>query len=100
MMLTLSVAFHVVAAVIWVGGMFFALIVLRPSTGPLDLGVRRVQPNRDLRAHHDGGRDPDDADLRTPLFRAVATLPPRGRRRGMADGRNPHRPDSIVGNHQ
>jgi uncharacterized membrane protein len=40
MMLTLSVAFHVVAAVIWVGGMFFALIVLRPSTGPLDPPVR------------------------------------------------------------
>lgn len=39
-MLTLSVAFHVVAAVIWVGGMFFALIVLRPSTGPLDPPVR------------------------------------------------------------
>ena len=116
MMLTLSVAFHVVAAVIWVGGMFFALIVLRPSTGPLDPPVRlalwqrvfsRFFPwvwaavvvllvsgfamviwgfggfsqNRDLRAHHDGSRDPDDADLRTPLFRAVATLPPRGRRR-------------------
>jgi uncharacterized membrane protein len=39
-MLTVGVAFHVVAAVIWVGGMFFALIVLRPSTGPLDPPVR------------------------------------------------------------
>jgi uncharacterized membrane protein len=40
MMLTLGVAFHVVAAVIWVGGMFFALVVLRPSTGPLDPPTR------------------------------------------------------------
>jgi len=39
-MLTVGVAFHVVAAVIWVGGMFFALIVLRPATGPLEPPVR------------------------------------------------------------
>ena len=39
-MLTVGVAFHAVAAVIWVGGMFFALLVLRPSTGPLDPPVR------------------------------------------------------------
>jgi uncharacterized membrane protein len=39
-MLTIGVAFHIVAAVIWVGGMFFALLVLRPSTGPLDPPVR------------------------------------------------------------
>jgi len=39
-MLTVGVAFHVVAAVIWVGGMFFALIVLRPATGPLEAPVR------------------------------------------------------------
>ena len=39
-MLTVGVAFHVVAAVIWVGGMFFALVVLRPATGPLEPPVR------------------------------------------------------------
>jgi uncharacterized membrane protein len=31
------VALHVIAAVIWVGGMFFAYMVLRPSAGPLRL---------------------------------------------------------------
>jgi uncharacterized membrane protein len=40
MMLIVGVAFHAVAAVIWVGGMFFALVVLRPSTGPLEPPVR------------------------------------------------------------
>jgi uncharacterized membrane protein len=39
-MLMIGVAFHIVAAVIWVGGMFFALMVLRPSTGPLDPPTR------------------------------------------------------------
>ncbi len=39
-MLMIGVAFHIVAAVIWVGGMFFALVVLRPSTGPLDPPIR------------------------------------------------------------
>ena len=40
MMLMIGVAFHIVAAVIWVGGMFFALVVLRPSAGPLDPPTR------------------------------------------------------------
>ena len=31
---------HVLAAVIWVGGMFFAYVVLRPATGPLDPHAR------------------------------------------------------------
>jgi uncharacterized membrane protein len=35
-----GLAFHIVAAVIWVGGMFFAYVVLRPSTGPLEPTVR------------------------------------------------------------
>jgi uncharacterized membrane protein len=35
-----GVALHILAAVIWVGGMFFALLVLRPSTGPLDPPTR------------------------------------------------------------
>jgi len=39
-MLTVGVAFHIVAAVIWVGGMFFAHMVLRPSAGPLEPPVR------------------------------------------------------------
>jgi uncharacterized membrane protein len=39
-MLMIGVAFHIVAAVIWVGGMFFALVVLRPSTAPLDPPTR------------------------------------------------------------
>lgn len=33
-------AIHNLAAVIWVGGMFFALVVLRPSAGRLDPAVR------------------------------------------------------------
>ena len=31
---------HVLSAVVWVGGMFFALLVLRPASGPLDPPVR------------------------------------------------------------
>ena len=32
----LALVLHVLAAVVWVGGMFFALVVLRPATGSLD----------------------------------------------------------------
>jgi uncharacterized membrane protein len=32
--------FHILAAVIWVGGMFFAHVMLRPSAGPLDPAIR------------------------------------------------------------
>ena len=41
-MLVASVALilHILSAVVWVGGMFFALLVLRPSTGPLDATLR------------------------------------------------------------
>jgi uncharacterized membrane protein len=41
-MLVASVALilHILSAAVWVGGMFFALVVLRPSTGPLDATVR------------------------------------------------------------
>jgi uncharacterized membrane protein len=35
-----GIAFHILGAVVWVGGMFFALMVLRPSTGPLEPAVR------------------------------------------------------------
>jgi uncharacterized membrane protein len=34
--MSLLVALHLLAAVIWVGGMFFAYMVLRPSAGPLE----------------------------------------------------------------
>jgi uncharacterized membrane protein len=37
---------HVLSAVIWVGGMFFAIIVLRPASGPLDPPVRLAQWRR------------------------------------------------------
>jgi uncharacterized membrane protein len=36
----LLVALHILAAVAWVGGMFFAYVVLRPSAGPLDPETR------------------------------------------------------------
>ena len=38
--MTLLVALHVLAAVVWVGGMFFAYMVLRPSAGPLEPPAR------------------------------------------------------------
>jgi uncharacterized membrane protein len=38
--MTILVALHALAAVVWVGGMFFAYMVLRPSAGPLDQPAR------------------------------------------------------------
>ena len=38
--MALLVALHVLAAVIWVGGMFFAYMVLRPAVGPLEAAER------------------------------------------------------------
>lgn len=38
--MTILVAPHALAAVVWVGGMFFAYMVLRPSAGPLDSPAR------------------------------------------------------------
>jgi uncharacterized membrane protein len=38
--MTLLLALHVLAAVIWVGGMFFAYMVLRPAAGPLEPPAR------------------------------------------------------------
>lgn len=35
-------ALHVLAVVVWVGGMFFAYVVLRPAAGPLE-SERRLQ---------------------------------------------------------
>ncbi len=39
-MLSLLVILHVLAAIVWVGGMGFALMSLRPAAGPLDGPVR------------------------------------------------------------
>lgn len=38
--MSVLVSVHAFAAVIWVGGMFFAYVVLRPSAGPLALPER------------------------------------------------------------
>jgi len=36
----LLIASHILAAVVWVGGMFLAYVVLRPSAGPLEAETR------------------------------------------------------------
>jgi len=38
--MAIGLAFHTLAVIIWVGGIFFAHMVLRPSAGPLDAGIR------------------------------------------------------------
>lgn len=35
-----AVAIHVLSAIVWIGGMFFAYLFLRPACGPLDPPVR------------------------------------------------------------
>ncbi len=47
--MAILVALHVVAAVIWVGGMFFAYYVLRPAAGPLPAAERLVLWHRVFR---------------------------------------------------
>lgn len=37
---TTALILHIFSAVVWVGGMFFALLVLRPAAGPLDPPIR------------------------------------------------------------
>jgi uncharacterized membrane protein len=37
---TVALILHIVSAVVWVGGMFFAYVVLRPATGLLDAAPR------------------------------------------------------------
>jgi uncharacterized membrane protein len=37
---TVALILHSLSAVVWVGGMFFALVLLRPATAPLDPGPR------------------------------------------------------------
>jgi len=39
-MMFIALTVHLLGAVIWVGGMFFAYAILRPSAGPLEPGVR------------------------------------------------------------
>jgi uncharacterized membrane protein len=36
----IEIAVHTLSAVVWVGGMFFAHLMLRPATAPLDPGPR------------------------------------------------------------
>ncbi len=36
----IGLVFHMLAVIIWVGGMFFAYMVLRPGAGPLDAPAR------------------------------------------------------------
>jgi uncharacterized membrane protein len=38
--MTVLVVLHILAAVIWVGGMFFAYMILRPAAGPLEPPAR------------------------------------------------------------
>ncbi|MDB6086909.1 MAG: hypothetical protein JWN43_4790 [Gammaproteobacteria bacterium] len=38
--MSLMLAIHTLGAVVWVGGMFFAYVILRPSAGPLDTATR------------------------------------------------------------
>jgi uncharacterized membrane protein len=37
---TVALVLHTLSAVVWVGGMFFALLALRPATAPLEPGPR------------------------------------------------------------
>jgi uncharacterized membrane protein len=39
-MMVVLLPLHILAALIWVGGMFFAHFMLRPSVGPLDPAIR------------------------------------------------------------
>ena len=38
--MSIAIALHVLAAIVWVGGMFFSLMCLRPSTSWMDVPVR------------------------------------------------------------
>jgi uncharacterized membrane protein len=37
---TIALILHILGAVVWVGGMFFALLILRPASGALDPAAR------------------------------------------------------------
>ena len=34
--MTIAIALHVLSAIVWIGGMFFAVLVLRPASGDLE----------------------------------------------------------------
>ena len=34
--MAVAVSLHILAAIVWIGGMFFAILVLRPAAGPLE----------------------------------------------------------------
>ena len=34
--MSIAISLHTLAAIVWVGGMFFAVLVLRPAAGPLE----------------------------------------------------------------
>jgi uncharacterized membrane protein len=44
----LATVLHSLSAVVWVGGMFFALLALRPATAPLEAGPRLLLWSRVL----------------------------------------------------
>ena len=48
--MSLALIFHILAAIIWIGGMFFAHVILRPSAGALDLPTRLALWSRVLRS--------------------------------------------------
>ncbi len=88
----LGLAIHILAAVIWVGGMFFAYLVLRPSAGPLEPALRLSLWQRvfarffpvvwaSILALVASGYGMDDPAFPSSLLRAVAALPKRNRRR-------------------
>ena len=49
-MMPVLITLHVLAAVVWVGGMFFAYMVLRRSAGPLEPAVRLALWHRVFRS--------------------------------------------------
>ena len=34
--MTVAISLHILAAIVWIGGMFFAVLVLRPASGDLE----------------------------------------------------------------
>jgi uncharacterized membrane protein len=38
--ISIALVIHIVSVVVWIGGMFFALVILRPASGPLEAGPR------------------------------------------------------------
>ncbi len=43
LLIPLAVAVHILSAIVWVGGMFFAYVILRPSMGVLDPPSHRLK---------------------------------------------------------